>query len=123
MGQTPNLTKFEQNTEFERRNNLDWVTFGKLSKVFKGTNIPINLKRRTSGGIFGSVDYDWVVADSWTLTRPTVQKLQVTERAMERAMGYHAPRFDQKHRDPGRTSLIDITKVTIIKDFQNRLHL
>lgn len=39
-------SQFGRNSEIERRIRPGWNFFGKMSEVFKGANIPINLKRR-----------------------------------------------------------------------------
>ncbi|XP_073952032.1 uncharacterized protein [Choristoneura fumiferana] len=109
MGQTLNLDKFGQNSEIERHIRLGWGAFGKLSEVFKGTNIPINLKRRTfEQYVLPVMDYG---AESWTHTKKMMHKLQVTQRAMERAMLGISLRDRIRNTEiRRRTKLTDITK-------------
>jgi hypothetical protein len=69
--------------EIDRRIQLGWGAFGKLEDVFKG-KIPISLKRQAfEQCVLPTITY---AAETWSLTKQIIHRLQVTQRAMERAM-------------------------------------
>jgi hypothetical protein len=69
--------------EIKRRIQLAWVAFGKLSNIFR-SEIPLNLKKETYNQcILPVLSY---AAETWTLTKKQEQKIQVTQRRMERIM-------------------------------------
>lgn len=72
-----------QTIELNRRIRLTWEAFGKLSHVFK-SDLPTCLKRKTFDQcILPVLTYG---AETLTLTRKTIHKIRVAQRAMERVM-------------------------------------
>ncbi|CAG4950935.1 unnamed protein product [Colias eurytheme] len=88
LGQMVTLDRNAQTREVDRRIQLGWAAFGKLSDVFKDKQIPTFLKRRTfEQCILPVMTY---ASETWTLTKHLVNKLQVAQRSMERAiLGIH----------------------------------
>ena len=72
-----------QTIELDRRLRLAWVAFGKLNYVFK-SSLPVCLKRKTFNQcVLPVLTYG---AETLTLTKRTVHKIRVAQRAMERVM-------------------------------------
>ncbi|XP_037294379.1 uncharacterized protein LOC115454908 [Manduca sexta] len=110
LGQTLSLEKNGQDREIKRRIQLGWGAFGKLSDVLKAKKVPLNLKRR----IFEQCVLPVMIygAETWSLTKQLIHRLQVTQRAMERAMLGISLR-DMVHNTEirKRTSLRDVAEV------------
>ncbi|KAI5743164.1 hypothetical protein M8J77_015214 [Diaphorina citri] len=69
--------------EINRRIRIAWGSFGKNSIVFK-SNMPMCLKRKVFNQcILPALTYG---AETWTLTVRSMQRLQTTQRSMERSM-------------------------------------
>ena len=67
-----------------RRIQLAWVKFGKLSFIFRDEELPISLKWKLFNQcIIHVLSYG---AETWTTTKKLEKKLRVTERAMERIL-------------------------------------
>ena len=74
----------ETTGEINRRIQLAWAKFGKLSFIFGDQELPISLKKQLFDQcIIPVLSYG---ADTWTTTIKMKKKLRVTERAMERIM-------------------------------------
>lgn len=72
-----------QTREINRRIGLTWSAFGKLRNVFKA-NIPVCLKRKTFNQcVLPVLTYG---AETLTLTKNTVNRIQIAQRRMERSM-------------------------------------
>lgn len=84
LGHTLKLGKENQDAEIDRRIRLAWQAFGKLSFILKSRTFPIKLKAK----IFDSCVLPVLAygVETTTFTRKTINKLEVTERAMERRM-------------------------------------
>ncbi|KAL3287523.1 hypothetical protein HHI36_001992 [Cryptolaemus montrouzieri] len=73
-----------QTSEISRRIGLGWAAFGRQGHVLKSREVPINFKRKTfETCIMPVLTYG---LETMTLTRAYANKLQVTQRAMERSM-------------------------------------
>jgi hypothetical protein len=84
LGQELKVTKENQLTEIHRRVRLGWAAFKKLDYILKNKKIPQNLKTKVFDQcILPVLTYG---CQTWTLTKEIVNKLHVTQRAMERAM-------------------------------------
>ena len=69
--------------EIKRRIGLGWAAFGKLRTVFK-SNMNNSLKRKVFDScVLPVLTYG---AETLTLTKASVNKLRVAQRAMERSM-------------------------------------
>ena len=69
--------------EINRRIGLGWAIFGKHREIFK-SNMPISLKTKLYNQvILPVITYG---SETWTLTKESITKLQVAQRAMERQM-------------------------------------
>ncbi|CAG9826656.1 unnamed protein product [Diabrotica balteata] len=81
LGHEIRISRDNQTIELKRRINLAWAAFGKIKNIFRST-IPMCLKRKVINQfIFPVMTYG---AETLTLTKITVSKLQIAERAMER---------------------------------------
>ncbi|PIK46507.1 endonuclease-reverse transcriptase [Apostichopus japonicus] len=70
--------------EVNRRIQLAWVKFGKLSFIFRDQDLPTSLKKQVFNQcIIPVLSYG---AETWTTTTKLEKKLRVTESAMERIM-------------------------------------
>jgi len=83
LGHQIRINRDNQTRELQRRIGLGWAAYGGLRDVFS-SSIPMSLKRKV---------YDQCVlpvmtygAETLTLTKGTVEKLEVAQRKMERAM-------------------------------------
>ena len=83
LGHQIRINRDNQTKELQRRIGLGWAAYGRLRDIF-GSDIPMSLKRKV---------YDQCVlpvmtygAETLTLTKYTVEKLEVAQRKMERAM-------------------------------------
>lgn len=114
LGQLTTLGKANKDVEIERRRRLGWAAFGKLAKILKNRRIPLHLRVKVFDQcILPVLTYG---AQTWTFTKQTVTKLQVTQRAMERSM------LGISLRDRIRNEEIrQITKVTDVIDRAARL--
>lgn len=84
LGQLITLGKANNVIEIERRRRLGWAAFDKLSKILKNQRIPQHLRTRIFDQcILPVLTYG---AQTWALTKKTMEKMRVTQRAMERAM-------------------------------------
>lgn len=90
--------------EINNRVKLAWRAFGRNSAIFR-SSLPICLKRKVFDQcILPVLTY---ASETWTLTSRTVQKLQTTQRSMERCM------LGFTRRDKKRNAWIrEQTKVT-----------
>ena len=69
--------------EINRRIRIAWSTFGKNSLILR-SKLPICLKRKVFNQcVLPALTYG---AETWTLTRRSMQRLQTTQRSMERCM-------------------------------------
>lgn len=76
--------KENQAAEIPRRVGLSWAAFGKLGFILRSRDTPINLKRKVfESCVLPVLTYG---LETIPLTCKAVNKLQVTQRAMERAM-------------------------------------
>lgn len=83
LGHEISIGRDNQTNELQRRISLGWAAFGKLRNVLK-SDMPISLKRKTFNTcILPVITYG---AETLTLTKATITKLQVAQRKMERAM-------------------------------------
>lgn len=70
--------------EIMRRKQLGWAAFGKLEDIFRDRKMPQCLKTKLFNQcVLPTMTYG---AEAWTLTKETVHKMRVAQRAMERAM-------------------------------------
>lgn len=84
LGQTVRLDRESQAKESKRRSKLAWAAFGKLSFILRSNNIQQHLKTKVFNQcILPIMTYG---TENWSLTKAHLQKLAVTQRAMERAM-------------------------------------
>lgn len=82
LGHKIQLGKENQTAEISRRVSYSWTAFGKLAFIFRSRDIPINLKRKAyESCILPVLTYG---LETMTLTRKSMNKLQVAQRAMER---------------------------------------
>lgn len=108
------IGKDNQTTELNRRIRLTWVAFGKLNHVFK-SDLPMCLKRKTFNQcILPVLTYG---AETLTLTRRTIHKIRVAQRAMERSMlGISLRDRVPNHEIRRRTRVVDaIERITTLK--------
>lgn len=83
LGHEIRLGRDNQTCELPRRIGLTWAAFGKLNYIFK-SSLPVCLKRKTFNQcVLPVLTYG---AETLTLTRKVVDKIRVTQRAMERQM-------------------------------------
>ncbi|CAK1582477.1 unnamed protein product [Parnassius mnemosyne] len=83
LGQIVRLGKSNFDQEVNRRIQLGWVTFGKLRRIFS-SGIPQNLKTRLYNQcVLPVMTYG---TKMWSFTTGRMRKLNVAQRAMERAM-------------------------------------
>ncbi|KAI8440939.1 hypothetical protein MSG28_009236 [Choristoneura fumiferana] len=83
LGQVVQLGRSNFDKEVARRIQLGWAAFGKLRDVFS-SNIPQCLKTRVFDQcVLPVMTYG---AETWSLTVGLLERLKVTQRAMERAM-------------------------------------
>ncbi|CAH2235547.1 jg23974 [Pararge aegeria aegeria] len=83
LGQIVQLDRNRFEKEIDRRIQLGWGAFGKLRRVFPSP-IPQCLKTKVFDQcVLPVMTYG---AETWTLTARLIHKLQVAQRAMERAM-------------------------------------
>ena len=69
--------------EINRRCKMAWSSFGRLHFIFK-SKIPMCLKRKVYNQcVLPVMMYG---CETWTLNAQTIQRLRVTQRAMERCM-------------------------------------
>ncbi|KAJ2938424.1 hypothetical protein O0L34_g12865 [Tuta absoluta] len=94
--------------EVERRIQLGWAAFGKLKDVFK-SQIPQNLKTRVFNQcVLPTLTYG---AETWTLTRESLHKIKVAQRAMERSMlGIKLQDRVRNEEIRRRTRVVDVGK-------------
>ena len=84
LGHTVMLGRENQVIEIERRRGLAWAAFGKLSYILKSPKYALYLKKRLFDAcILPVLTYGMETA---VLTKQTMHKLSVTQRAMERKM-------------------------------------
>ena len=70
--------------ELSRRIKLGWFAFGKLGFILRNKNIPLHLKKKIfEVCILPVLTYG---LETMSLTKRSAQRLQVTQRAMERSM-------------------------------------
>lgn len=83
LGHEIQICRDNQTSEVTRRIGLGWVAFGKLRNALRG-KLPICLKRK----VFNQCVLPVMIygAETLTLTRKSINKLQVAQRAMERSM-------------------------------------
>lgn len=83
LGHEIKLGRDNQTAELNRRIGLTWAAYGKLKEVFK-SDIPMCLKRKVFDQcVLPVLTYG---AETLTLTRKVINKIQVAQRAMERSM-------------------------------------
>lgn len=83
LGHKVRISRDNQTCELSRRISLGWAVYGKLRDIFRA-DIPISLKRKTFNQcVLPVLTYD---AETLTLTKISIKKLQTTQRKMERAM-------------------------------------
>ncbi|CAG9830961.1 unnamed protein product [Diabrotica balteata] len=83
LGHEIQISRDNQTCELSRRIALGWATFGKIKDVFK-ENIPIKLKRKAFNQyVLPVLTFG---AETLTLTKASIKKLQVAQRKMERSM-------------------------------------
>lgn len=83
LGQTVNLSDNNQSKEITRRIQLGWAAFGKHNDIMR-SNLPICLKKKIFDQcILPAMTY---ASETWTTTNKMNNKLQTTQRAMERIM-------------------------------------
>lgn len=83
LGHAIKLGKENQTTEISRRIKLGWAAFGKLNFIFK-SKIPNSLKRDVYNKcVLPVMTYG---LETMTMTARSVNRLRVSQRAMERAM-------------------------------------
>lgn len=84
LGHELRIGRDNQTCEISRRIKLSWAAFGKLRNTVFKTNIPVCLKRKVfEQCVLPVLTYG---AETLTLTRKSVEKIRVTQRAMERSM-------------------------------------
>lgn len=84
LGHILSFDKEHQNKEISRRIQLGWAAFNKLDDILKSVDVPQCLKTRLYNQcVLPTMTYG---AETWTLTKEAVHKVQVAQRAMERAM-------------------------------------
>ena len=83
LGHEIRIGRDNQTCEIERRIGLSWAAYGKLKHIFK-SEIPLCLKRKVFDQcILPVMTYG---SETSTLTKKSVNKVRVTQRAMERSM-------------------------------------
>lgn len=83
LGHEISIERDNQTREIQRRIGLTWAAFGKLKSVFR-SNLPICLKRKVFNQcVLPVLTYG---AETLTLTRKNITKIQVMQRRMERSM-------------------------------------
>lgn len=83
LGHEIRINRDNQTCELLRRIGLTWAAFGNLRHILK-SNLPICLKRKVFNQcVLPVLTYG---AETLTLTKKAVQKIKVTQRAMERLM-------------------------------------
>lgn len=83
LGHEIRIGRDNQTREIERRVGLTWAAFGKLKHVFKA-DIPMCLKRRVFNQcVLPVLTYG---SETLTLTKKSINKIRVAQRAMERSM-------------------------------------
>lgn len=83
LGHEIRIGRDNQTCEIGRRIGLTWTAFGKLSNTLK-SNIPTCLKKKVFNQcVLPVLTYG---AETLTLTKKTVNKIRVAQRAMERSM-------------------------------------
>lgn len=83
LGHELRIGRDNQTCEIERRIGLTWAAYGKLRHVFK-SEIPICLKRKVFDQcILPVLSYG---SETSTLTRKSINKVRVAQRAMERSI-------------------------------------
>ena len=108
LGQLVNMTDGTE-AEISRRCAQAWQAFGRAKLIFK-SNIPICLKRQVFDQcILPVMTYS---CETWTTTKKQRSKLEVTQRAMERAM-LKITRRDRKKNDwiRERTGVKDVLEL------------
>lgn len=83
LGHEIRISRDNQTCELNRRIGLTWAAYGRLKYIFKGA-LPICLKRKVFNQcVLPVLTYG---AETLTLTKKTVSKIRITQRAMERSM-------------------------------------
>lgn len=83
LGHEIRIGRDNQTCELNRRIGLTWAAFGRLRHVFK-SDIPMCLKRKVFDQcVLPVLTYG---SETLTLTQKTVNKIRITQRAMERSM-------------------------------------
>lgn len=83
LGHEVKITRDNQTCELHRRIGLTWAAFGKLKCALK-SDIPMCLKRKVFNQcVLPVLTYG---AETLILTKKTIHKIGVVQRAMERAM-------------------------------------
>lgn len=114
LGHEIRINRDNQTAELQRRIGLAWAAFGNLRKIFK-SDIPTCLKRKVFDQcILPVLTYG---AETLTLTRKTIKKIQITQRAMERSMlGVSLRDRIQNREIRRRTGVADaIERITTLK--------
>ena len=83
LGHKIRIGRDNQTCEIKRRTGLAWAAYGKLKHIFR-SDIPLCLKRRVFDQcILPVMTYG---SETSTLTKKSVNKVRVTQRAMERSL-------------------------------------
>jgi hypothetical protein len=84
LGHKMKLGRENQTADLFRRTGLAWAAFSNMKHVLKNKKVPLCMKRKVFDAcILPVFTYG---AETMTLTKASVNKLSVTQRAMERAM-------------------------------------
>ena len=114
LGHEIRVGRDNQTVEFQRRIGLTWAAFGSLKEVFR-SDIPVCLKRKVFNQcVLPVMTYG---AETLTLTKKSINKLQVTQRAMERAiLGISLRDKIQNNEIRRRTGVADVVRrITTLK--------
>ena len=108
--------------EVNRRIQLAWAKFGKLSFILRDENLPMSLKKQLFNQcIIPVLSYG---AETWTTTNRLERKLRVTERAMERIMRGVSRKDKVRNQDlRNSTGVLDIIQVIKQKKWRWAGHL
>lgn len=84
LGHNIRLGKNNQTNEINKRIGKTWAAFAKLGYILKEPKVPINLKRK----VFNSCVIPVAIygLETVTFTKKSANRIQVCQRAMERAM-------------------------------------
>jgi hypothetical protein len=112
LGHKIKLGRENQTADLFRRTGLAWAAFSNMKHILKNKKVPVCMKRKVFDACILPVFTDR--AETTTLTKASINKLSVTQRAMERAMLGISLRDRVLNEDiRARTKVKDVAEVVL----------